>query len=600
MQSKITSTTTLTLKSGGKFVMAAVSLAAALACGPVGAQGSSPGTSRSVYAAGRILVMPHAGMSDGAMEKLVKDNGGGKARRVGKSELRVVDVPPGLEKQMAEKLARHPHFKFAEVDEFVSPAAPSNDPYFGSAWHLQKIGASAAWDLSVGSGVKIAILDTGVDGAHPDLQGRMLPGYNFYDNNTNTTDVHGHGTGVAGTAAATLNNAQGVASVAGQSWILPVRIADANAWATWSTVAQGLNWAADQGARVANISYVGVAGSQSVRTAADYMRSKGGLVIVAAGNNNKDEGIAPTTSMIPVSATNSLDEKTSFSSWGSFVAMSAPGEGVWTTARGGIYQTWKGTSIASPVVAGVVALMMSRNPALKASQVESLLYSTAVDLGTVGRDAVFGYGRVNASAAVAAAGNATSLVDSAVPSVSITSPGANGTVSGLLPVSVTASDNVGVARVELRVNGVTVATDTVSPFGFSWDTKAVANGMAQMVAVAFDAAGNAGSSTAVSVNVANVAVQDTTPPAVTIANPRDGTAVAGGVIKISASASDNSGSAGITQSLYINGAKVASAVGGALNYSWNTRKLASGSYLIEVVASDVAGNSSRASSRVSR
>jgi len=600
MQSKSTKAFTLTLKSGGKIVLVSASLTIALVSGPAGAQGNSAGATGSMHAPGRILVMPNAGMSDAAMDKLVKDVGGGKARRLGKSELRIVDVPPGLEKQMADKLARHPHFKFAEVDVFVSPGASSNDPYYGSAWHLQKIGASAAWDLSVGSGVKIAILDTGVDGSHPDLQGRMLPGYNFYDNNTNTSDVHGHGTGVAGSAAATLNNAQGVASVAGQSWILPVRIADANAWATWSTVAQGVYWAADQGARVANISYVGVAGSQSVRTAADYMRSKGGLVIVAAGNNNKDEGIAPTTSMIPVSATNSLDQKTSFSSWGNFVAMSAPGEGVWTTARGGIYQTWKGTSIASPVVAGVVALMMARKPTLAASQIESLLYSTAVDLGTAGRDPVFGYGRVDAAAAVAAVDRATSVADTTAPTVSISSPGANSSVSGQVAVSVNASDSVGVARVDLRVNGTTVATDTVAPYGFSWDSKSVPNGMAQLVAVAYDAAGNVGTSTSVSVNVANEVVQDLTPPTVTISNPSNGSVISGNSLKIASNATDNSGSAGVKQSLYINGSLVTSSVGGALNYTWNTRKLKSGSHTIEVVAADAAGNSARVSSLVTK
>src|SRR5262249_46069930 len=141
----------------------------------------------------------------------------------------------------------------------------------------------------------------GINASHPDLAARMVPGWNFYDNNANTTDVHGHGTAVAGGAAATLNNGVGVAAVAGAARLMPVRIADANAYAYWSTVAQGVTSAADNGARIANISYVGVAGSASVQSAANYMKSKGGLVIAAAGNNGIEETIAPTSSMIVVS-----------------------------------------------------------------------------------------------------------------------------------------------------------------------------------------------------------------------------------------------------------------------------------------------------------
>lgn len=582
-------------------VAAAAMLAASALAAPTSAQGQSGKSGQEqAYAPGRILVMPRAGMPEHALERILKDNGVGKARRVGNSELRVVDLPPGLEKQGVERLSRHPHIEFAEVDELVAPAAPANDPYYGSAWHLPKVGAPFAWDASTGTGVTIAILDTGVDASHPDLASRMVPGWNFYDNNSNTSDVHGHGTGVAGAAAATLNNATGVASIAGNARIMPVRIADANAWATWSTVAQGLTWAADKGARVANISYNGVAGSSSVRSAAQYMQSKGGVVVVAAGNNNKDEGISPTTVLIPVSATDSADQKASFSSWGNFVAMSAPGVDIWTTVRGGSYQRWKGTSLASPIAAGTLALIMARNSALTGVQAQQILFDTAVDLGAAGRDPVFGHGRVDAAAAVAAALQ-VAKVDATAPTVAIPAPVANSTVSGLVPVSVTASDNVGVTRVDLQVNGKTVASDTSSPFGFSWDSAQVANGMANLVALAYDAAGNSAASTAVAVNVANTvaAAADSTPPTVVIGNPRNGSIVSG-TVKITASASDNMGTTGITQELYIGGVRVATATGGQLSYSWNTRRVSKGTYSIQAVARDAAGNASTSSVQVSR
>ena len=577
-----------------------VALAAAAACGVAAAQSGGP------FVEGRILVMPKAGMPAHALEKVLKEHGASRSAKVGKNGLRVVELAPGQEQATVERLARHPHIKFAEVDEVVAPAAV-NDPYAGSAWHLDHIGATSAWSSSTGSGVKIAIIDTGVDGTHPDLKDRMLPGYNFYSNNTDTRDVYGHGTAVAGTAAATLNNGIGVAAVAGKASIIPIRISDATGYASWSTVAKGLTWAADQGARVANISYVGVTASSSVRSAAEYMRSKGGLVVVAAGNNNKSESFPATTSMIPVSATNASDQKTSFSSWGSFVAMSAPGEGIWTTVRGGSYQTWKGTSIATPVTSAVIALMMARKPTLSGAQIEKALFDSAVDLGAAGRDAVFGYGRVDAAAALAAVdgtGTVTLTTDTTKPTVAITSPSSSATVSGLAAVGVAAADNVAVTRVDLKVNGATVAADVATPFGFSWDSTLVANGMANLVAVAYDAAGNATSSTTVSVNVANSTTPvsnnaDTTAPKVAITSPASGSRV-GSKVTIKVSATDDSGSAGIKQSLYIDGRLVASTTGGALSYTWNTRRVAAGTHTVKAEARDAAGNAASASISVTK
>jgi hypothetical protein len=251
------------------------------------------------------------------------------------------------------------------------------------------------------------------------------------------------------------------------------------------------------------------------------------------------------------------------------------------------------------VAAGVVALMMSANSSLTAAEVEKLLYGTAADLGAAGRDMQFGYGRVDAAAAVAASASAVSPVDGSAPSASIASPYASSTVSGLVAVDVSASDDVGVVRVDLLVNGAKVASDSTSPFAFSWDSTKVANGMASLQAVAVDAAGNAGTSAAVSVNVANNAVADTTPPAVAVTSPGNGATVSG-TVAVKASASDNAGTAGLTQQLYINGARVASANGGSLSYMWNVRKLSRGTYTIEALATDAAGNASRHSISVVR
>jgi thermitase len=555
------------------------------------------------WVAGRVLVMPRAGLPDSELGKIVGQHHG-KARKIGASGLYIVDLPAGVsEADVADQLAHHPHLKFAELDRRVPAAAVPNDPYMGSEWHLNQIGVPAALDVAQGAGVTIAVLDTGVDCTHPDLAANCVAGWNFYDNNSNTTDVNGHGTTVAGAAAAATNNGVGVASVAGKARIMPIRIADPSAYASWSTVAQGITYAADHGARIANLSYSNMAGSATIQSAAQYMKSKGGLVVVSAGNNGVDEGVAATTSMIPVSATDSNDQITSWSSFGSFVAVAAPGLNIYTTGPSGSYWTCWGTSFAAPITAGTLALMMSAKPTMANTQIESLLYSTAVDLGAAGRDKYYGYGRINAASAVKAVAATTTTTDTQAPTAAISAPLASASVSGLVTVNVSANDNVGVVRVDLRVNGQTVASDVTSPFGFTWDSTKTANGMANLTAVAYDAAGNVGSSTSVAVNVANAAAAptaDTTAPVVAITSPAAGRVQSKGSVTVTASASDNSGAAGITQRLYIDGVLVSTVNGASLSYGWNLNKLATGSHALKVVANDAANNTSTVTTLVTK
>ncbi len=556
------------------------------------------------WAKNRLLVMPRAGLQDGDVDKIAKTFGG-SARRVGKSELRILDLPAqASETATLARLAHHPQLKFAELDRRVRLTLVSNDPYNGSEWHVPKIRADKGWDTTQGSGVTIAILDSGVLATHPDLIANLVPGWNFYDNNSNTADVYGHGTAVAGAAAATTNNGTGVAGVAGSAKIMPIRVTDTAGYGYYSTIAQGITYAADHGARVANASFASLYSSSAVQSAAQYLKSKGGLFVVAAGNSGADDGAAATTAMIPVSATDGSDARASWSSFGSYVAVAAPGVGIWTTNSDGGYGAWSGTSFSSPITAGVVALMMAAKPALSASQIEGLLYSTAVDLGTPGRDPYYGYGRIDAAAAVAAAAS-TVAADTQSPSVAISAPLGGSTVSGLTSVDVSATDNVGVTRVELRVNGSTIATDIASPYQFTWDSSQSPNGTATVVAYAFDEAGNSKASASVAVNVSNASASpppaptDSIAPVVSITNPVNGGKVSG-VVSIGVAASDNAGVTGIKQSLYINGALKASATGGSLSYNWNTKKIASGQYTITAAATDAAGNQTRTSVQVSR
>lgn len=560
------------------------------------ASGASLAAAPADWAPSRLLVLPRPGLSALDFTQLIKPHGG-TAQRVGNSNLHILQLPSGRsETAVLAQLAHHPQLKFAELDRRVPSALVANDPYLGSQWHIAKINAATAWDRALGAGVVIAVVDSGVLPGHPDLV--QVPGWNFVDGNADTADVRGHGTGVAGTAAAIANNGAGVAGVAGAAKVLPVRVSDATGYAYFSTIAAGIIHAADRGARVVNASFGGLYASATVQSAGQYLKSKGGLLVVSAGNSGSDDGAVATDAMVVVSATDGNDAKASWSSFGKYVAVSAPGVAIWTTASHGGYTSMSGTSFSAPMTAGLVALMMSANPGLSPGQVQSLLYASTTDLGAAGHDIYFGHGRINASAAVGAALTAVAI-DAQAPTVAIAAPLGGATVSGPVAIDIVASDNVGIARVDLRVNGGTVASDTTAPFLFTWDSSKVPNGPATVVAVAYDAAGNAQSSAPVALSVANAVPLDTTPPVVTIANPLSGSQVKG-TVSVSVRGSDNAGPAGLTQTLYLDGKVVATGAGASLTYSWNTRKASVGSHTLKAVVKDAAGNMATSTTVVTR
>ena len=545
---------------------------------------------------GRLLVQPRAGLSEAEFDKIIKKQGGKQVGKIEGINVRVIQLPPQASEKAVEALLKNnKHLKFAERDMIVRPEGTANDTYYSSAWHLPKIGATTAWDVTTGDNVVIAVLDSGVDATHPDLAGRLIPGWNFYDNNSNTADVFGHGTLVAGSASANTNNGVGVASVAGNALIMPLRISATDGSASFSNMAKALTWAADKGAHVANISYQSVSGSATVASAAQYMKNKGGVTVVAAGNTGVEQTFAPTDTMISVSATTSSDAVASWSSYGSYVDVAAPGSGIWTTKKGGGYGSANGTSFASPVTAAVIAMMRSVNPVLPPADLEKILISTAVDLGTAGFDKKFGHGRINAAAAVSAAQSAK-VSDTSAPTVGIGAPIAGAKVSGLVAVDVSASDNVGVTRVELFVNGTKFASDTTAPYSFSWDSAAVADGNVSLTAYAYDAAGNF-ASRAVTVAVSNAVppsepektVADTVAPTASLINPTAGSTLSASKVAVSGAGVDNVGVEALR--LYVDGKLETTVSGSKLSYSLNTRKLSTGTHTIALEAVDAAGNS---------
>jgi subtilisin family serine protease len=292
---------------------------------------------------------------------------------------------------------------FAARGVFATALLP-NDPQYSSQWHLARINAPKAWDLTQGAGgVVIAIVDSGVDPFHPDLAGKLVAGTNTLDRRASTADQFGHGTKMAGVAGAIGNNGVGIAGVAWKSPIMPIRAADRKGRATSASIAKGIVWAVDHGARVVNVSMDGVVRNAAIREAAEYAFNHGALVVAPSGNCSCTDPSAETPFILSVAATDENDRVIPSSTSGAFVDLSAPGDNILATTLFGLYGGESGTSMASAVVAGVAALMFSVNPELTPAAATELLQKTAVHPAGMGRDARYGHGRVDAFAAVGAA-----------------------------------------------------------------------------------------------------------------------------------------------------------------------------------------------------
>jgi len=362
------------------------------------------------FVRGRLLVKFNPNINSVHAQQVVAALGARHETEIQGTGVHVVALPDqASEDAFAHAFQARPEVEFAELDWVLSPQQVyPNDPLY-PAWYLEKIDAADAWTTTTGSSnVIIAVLDTGIDGTHPDLAAKLVPGRNIYDNNDDTSDVFGHGTPVAGIAGASSNNGIGVASVAWGCGIMPVRISDLSGMAPASVIASGLSWAADHGARVANVSYY-VTGNKTISSAAKYFQSKGGVVVAAAGNFGTTETVPDDPYILTIGATDPQDVIYYYSNRGNNLDLVAPGNNT-TTLIGGQYGAGGGTSFAAPVVSGVAALMFSVNPSITPADVINLLKQNADDLGPVGWDTTYGSGRVNAARAVSAAANWTGVV----------------------------------------------------------------------------------------------------------------------------------------------------------------------------------------------
>ena len=320
----------------------------------------------------------------------------------------------------AELAAFADTFESVQLDGVGGIAATiPNDTSFGTQWNMLNTGqsggtigadihATLAWDITQGvSTVTIGMLDTGVQANHPDLTGKVLTGWNTVNNNNVTNDLNGHGTHTSGIAAARGNDSTGVAGVNWNVMILPVQVVTSGGTGTETQCANGVTWATDHGANIISMSLQYYTGNTILKDAVAYAYDSGVLPIAATGNFATPGTIAYPAKWpkcMGVGATNRFDTLwTPGSNTGPEIDVSAPGQDVYSDWIGSSYMLETGTSMATPHVAGLATLIKTVNPTLTPSQIETIIKNTAEDKGTAGFDNSYGWGRINAFAAVQAA-----------------------------------------------------------------------------------------------------------------------------------------------------------------------------------------------------
>lgn len=313
-------------------------------------------------------------------------------------------------------LSESPVVDWVEREQAIRILRAPNDPLLTYQWGVHKVRLIPAWrkELGTRAPVTVGVVDTGVDLSHPDLTGRFVAGADFDELDTDPSDPNGHGTHVSGVIAANAGNRSGIVGMSWGAKIMPLRACNQGGACSDFSVAASMAHAIVNGARVVNLSLGGPddeCRAPYVATA-ELARARGVLLVASAGNSGNDENptIYPAAcdGYFGVGATNSNDERANFSSYGSWVDISAPGETILSTLPPEDdrvffpgYGFASGTSMAAPHVAGVAALLFSLHPEWTPAQVEQRISETAVDLGRPGRDDRFGAGRIDARAAVA-------------------------------------------------------------------------------------------------------------------------------------------------------------------------------------------------------
>jgi len=360
---------------------------------------------------GSLIVRPRQDLARAARARAIAMLAAWPSRHNPRTDEFVVEVAPvplalgSTENSVAQRLMKSGLFQYACPDWTLYPLATPNDPRFPEQWHHAMMQSTLAWDIVRADGageIVIAVTDTGIV-PHEDL-GNRVPGFNSASDlaeasGGDLTDIHGHGTHVAGCAAAAGNNGVGVSGMGWNLRIMPIRVSEAtNGGASMTNLLEGVQWAAENGAKVISTSYSGI-GYEPIETTGQYVRSLDASMLWAAGNSATNHSGWDFPNVMVVGASNQSDQRASFSSYGRGVDLFAPGVSILSSIRDGTYGFASGTSMATPVANGALALVRTANPALSAAHAEYIL-ANSCDFWGVADNETFGWGRINLLRAV--------------------------------------------------------------------------------------------------------------------------------------------------------------------------------------------------------
>lgn len=313
-------------------------------------------------------------------------------------------------KELINIIAAFENVEYAEPKALHKHCLTPNDTYYNSTyqWGLFKISAGQAWDISTGSSsIVVAVTDNAIKTTHPDLTNKLIAGYDVAEGDSDPNPAGGndgeHGTHVSGIVGAQSNNSAGVASIGYNTSVMPVKIGRDSDGALTAGY-EGITWAADNGAHVINMSWGGGTAGTYGQNVINYAYNLGCIIVAAAGNDNASTMFYPAAyeNVISVASTSSTDAKSSFSQYGTWIDISSPGSNIYSTVPNTSYAYMSGTSMASPMVAGLVGLMLSVNPTLPQADVIDCLLNTAdnIDAQNSGYIGMLGSGRIDAYAAL--------------------------------------------------------------------------------------------------------------------------------------------------------------------------------------------------------
>jgi thermitase len=338
-------------------------LLAAMTAPAAGAGGSD--TIKAPHVAEAVLLQFKGDAGLAARDAVMQGHGLVETGRVYGTDVIVARGKGKSTAALVAALSRNPHVAYAEPDYIAEAFWTPNDPDFSKQWSFKKLNLETAWDYTRGSSTTlIAIVDSGIDLDHPDLAAKVRTDidYDFANNDATAQDDNGHGTHLAGTAAAATNNSIGIAGICPNCQLLPVKVLGASGTGSYSAIASGIRWAADKGAQVINLSLGGSSGNTTLLSAVQYAYGKGATLVCAAGGSNASTPSYPAyySECVAVAATDQNDNKASFSSYGTWVDTSAPGVSIYSTYWDNTYATLSGTSMATAHVSGLAGLLYSQ------------------------------------------------------------------------------------------------------------------------------------------------------------------------------------------------------------------------------------------------